>query len=165
MAIEVKLDTARLDAIASSLNKNAEQICIGFAFAVVTAARPFEPVDTGALAASMTVVTRNFNGQEAAKAAATGKNKDVKFADDIPTPSDPTVFAHVGPCVIYGAIQEFGGVVKATNAPFLVFQTKDGNWVRTKEVYIPAHPYLTPATETLRQRFNSGVEWRQLVTG
>ena len=43
--------------------------------------------------------------------------------------------------VIYAAIHEFGGVIKAKNAP----KTKSGDWVRTKSVTIPARPYLRPA--------------------
>ena len=47
--------------------------------------------------------------------------------------------------VIYAAIHEFGGVIKAKNAPYLWFKTKSGDWVRTKSVTIPARPYLRPA--------------------
>lgn len=46
--------------------------------------------------------------------------------------------------VIYAAIHESGGVIRATNKPYLKFQI--GNrWVSVKEVTIPARPYLEPA--------------------
>lgn len=48
--------------------------------------------------------------------------------------------------VIYAAIHEFGGVIKAKVAPYLVFQI-DGKWIRTKSVIIPARPYLRPAVD------------------
>jgi len=50
----------------------------------------------------------------------------------------------VGTHVVYAAIHEFGGTIRAKNAPFLVF--KMGNqWVRVKSVNIPARPYMRPA--------------------
>lgn len=57
------------------------------------------------------------------------------------------VVVSVGTNVIYAAIQEFGGIIKAKNAPFLVFRSKSGRLVRTKSVYIPPRPYLRPAKE------------------
>ncbi len=53
----------------------------------------------------------------------------------------------VGTNVVYGAIQEFGGIIRAKTAPFLVFRTKDGRWHRTKSVQIPAHPFMRPALD------------------
>jgi hypothetical protein len=37
---------------------------------------------------------------------------------------------------------EYGGVIKAKNAPYLVFQLEDGTWVKTKQVYQPPHPHF-----------------------
>ena len=54
--------------------------------------------------------------------------------------------AKIGSNVIYARIHEFGGVIKAKNAPYLMFKGEDG-WVRVKEVTIPARPYLKPAFE------------------
>lgn len=53
----------------------------------------------------------------------------------------------VGPHVVYAAIHEFGGVIRPTNGPYLVFQTDDGNWVATRSVTIPARPYVRPAID------------------
>jgi len=50
----------------------------------------------------------------------------------------------IGTNVIYAAIHEFGGTIKAKNAPYLCFVV-DGNFVKTKSVEIPARPYLRPA--------------------
>lgn len=52
-----------------------------------------------------------------------------------------------GPHAVYAAIHEFGGVIRATHAPFLVFMTKDGKLVRTKSVTIPARPYIRPVMD------------------
>ena len=58
--------------------------------------------------------------------------------------------AIVGTNLVYAAIQEYGGTIKAKNAPYLVFKTADGQWHRVKAVTIPARPYLTPAMQTER---------------
>jgi HK97 gp10 family phage protein len=47
--------------------------------------------------------------------------------------------------LVYAAIHEFGGVIKPKNGSYLRFKTKDGNWVTTKEVTMPARPYMRPA--------------------
>lgn len=46
--------------------------------------------------------------------------------------------------VKYGKIHEFGGDIYPTKAEYLRFQTKDGSWVMTKHVHIPARPYMIP---------------------
>lgn len=53
--------------------------------------------------------------------------------------------ARIGASVKYAAIHEFGGTIHAKNAEYLHFKTRDGGWVRTKQVTIPARPYLRPA--------------------
>ena len=42
---------------------------------------------------------------------------------------------------------EFGGVIKAKNAPYLVFQTEDGAWHKVKAVTQPPHPHFQPALD------------------
>jgi hypothetical protein len=37
---------------------------------------------------------------------------------------------------VYAAIHEYGGTIRAVNAPYLVFQTPDGEWHSVKEVTI-----------------------------
>ena len=51
----------------------------------------------------------------------------------------------VGTDVVYAAIQEYGGVINAKNAPWLTFKTDDGAWHRVKSVTIKPKPYLRPA--------------------
>jgi HK97 gp10 family phage protein len=48
--------------------------------------------------------------------------------------------------VVYAKIHEFGGVIKARGKA-LVFKGEDGHLVITKQVTIPARPYLRPAVD------------------
>jgi len=54
------------------------------------------------------------------------------------------IVGKVGTNIVYGPIQEYGGTIHAKNAPYLVFQTKDGSWHSVKSVTIPAQPYMRP---------------------
>lgn len=54
---------------------------------------------------------------------------------------------HTSPLAVYARIQELGGVIHATNAAALHFQTDDGQWHTVKAVTIPARPYLRPAAD------------------
>lgn len=42
----------------------------------------------------------------------------------------------------YARIHELGGRITPKRAKFLHFKTRDGNWVMTKVVNMPARPYL-----------------------
>ena len=55
------------------------------------------------------------------------------------------VGVEVGTNLIYAAIQEFGGTIKAKNAPWLVFKTDDGEWHSVKSVQIPPKAYMRGA--------------------
>lgn len=57
------------------------------------------------------------------------------------------VAVSVGTDLEYARIHEFGGVIKAKNAPYLKFQTADGAWHSVKSVTMPPHPYLRPALD------------------
>lgn len=57
---------------------------------------------------------------------------------------------NVGTNVIYAAIHEFGGIIKAKNAPFLHFVI-DGRHILTKSVNMPARPYMRPAVDENRE--------------
>lgn len=54
--------------------------------------------------------------------------------------------AEIGPHVIYGRIQEYGGTIRPVHAQFLHWVI-DGKDVFAKKVTIPARPYLRPAAE------------------
>jgi phage gpG-like protein len=49
--------------------------------------------------------------------------------------------------VVYNRIHEFGGIIRATNGPYLTFQTSDGAWHTVPMVDIPARPYIRPAKD------------------
>ena len=57
---------------------------------------------------------------------------------------DDTV--EIGNNVIYGAIHQFGGVIKAKNAPAMIF-SMGGEHFAVKSVFIPARPYLGVSQE------------------
>jgi HK97 gp10 family phage protein len=48
----------------------------------------------------------------------------------------------------YARIQEYGGTIRAKAGGWLVFRGKSGNFVRVRQVTIPARPYLRPAFDT-----------------
>ncbi|HEY5609717.1 MAG TPA: phage virion morphogenesis protein [Thermoanaerobaculia bacterium] len=55
---------------------------------------------------------------------------------------------NVGSDVIYASVHEFGAIIKARSAPFLVFTPRGSKrLVRTQRVTIPARPFLAPAVE------------------
>lgn len=54
------------------------------------------------------------------------------------------IIGRIGTNLKYARIHEYGGTIRAINAPYLKF--KIGNqWVQKKEVHIPARPFLVPA--------------------
>ena len=67
------------------------------------------------------------------------------------TEGDLSSAVSVGPRTFPGArMREYGGIIKAINAPYLVFQTKDGAWHKCKSVTQPATPYIRPAVAAKR---------------
>lgn len=52
----------------------------------------------------------------------------------------------VGTDLVYARQKEYGGVIKAKNAPYLVFQI-DGQWVQVKQVYQAPQPAFRPAMD------------------
>ena len=53
----------------------------------------------------------------------------------------------IGTNVKYARIHEFGGVIRAKNAPYLAFKIGE-KFIRKKQVVIPARPFLSPAINT-----------------
>lgn len=49
--------------------------------------------------------------------------------------------------VRYALIHELGGVIRPVRARALMFRADDGSFVVTKQVKIPARPYLRPAAD------------------
>lgn len=54
---------------------------------------------------------------------------------------------NIGPTVIYGRIQELGGVIEPVFKKFLSWIGADGERVFAKSVTLPARPYLRPAVD------------------
>ncbi len=52
----------------------------------------------------------------------------------------------LGSNVVYARIHEKGGVIRPVRSQYLRFQV-NGRWVTTKEVRIPARPYVLPAIQ------------------
>lgn len=76
----------------------------------------------------------------------TGQNLDPDIQVKRQSTGDLSSEVLVGPTDFPGARQrEYGGIIRAKNAPFLVFQTYDGEWHACKSVNQPATPYIRPA--------------------
>lgn len=60
--------------------------------------------------------------------------------------TDTGAEAEIGPHVIYGRIQEFGGTIRPVRAKRLHFVI-DGQDVFARQVTLPARPYLRPAVD------------------
>jgi len=73
------------------------------------------------------------------------KHGDYRRSIHVEPPTDemgnPIVF--IGTDKVQAKQLEFGGVIEAKNAPYLVFQV-DGHWVQVKQVYQPGHPHFRP---------------------
>lgn len=61
--------------------------------------------------------------------------------------TDEVVEKAVGSPLVYAAIHERGGLIKAQNVKYLHWVTRDGQHHQAKEVFIPARPYLRPAVD------------------
>jgi len=59
----------------------------------------------------------------------------------------------VGSNKVYARQREYGGVIKAKNAPYLVFQLEDGTWIKTKQVYQHPQPAWRPAFDRNRVKY------------
>lgn len=66
----------------------------------------------------------------------------------------------VGPTTVYGRQKELGGHIYPVRARYLRFIARDGTLVFTHHVYQRPHPFLKPATVTVRSRFRGVVERR-----
>lgn len=59
----------------------------------------------------------------------------------------------IGSDLVYAPVHEFGATIRPRKAEYLHFKTRDGAWVRTKEVTIPARPFLQPALDDATPEF------------
>lgn len=129
------LDTKMLDAIVRDCDKKAEQILRKLAFEVEKTAKQLAPYETTALRNSIYTQTDKYDGYDKAVSEVASKRPDAKVHRN-PKPGKGE--AIVGPCVEYGIYQEFGTSKMA------------------------AQPYMTPAVEAIRSKFESGETYREL---
>jgi len=65
----------------------------------------------------------------------------------------------VGPTVVYGRIQELGGVILPVHAKMLSW-VDDGVRIFAKMVHIPARPYLRPAVDEHKQEITDAISFQ-----
>lgn len=56
----------------------------------------------------------------------------------------------VGTNVVYGAIHEYGGIIRPKNGKYLTFK-KGNKFIRVKQVTMPARPFIGPALHAKTQ--------------
>lgn len=67
--------------------------------------------------------------------------------------------ADVGPTVIYGRIQELGGIVLPVTAKMLSW-VEDGVRIFANKVHIPARPYLRPAVDEHKDEIGNAISYQ-----
>ena len=130
-----KLDTKKLDAIVANCDMKTEQILRRLAFEIEGIAKQLAPYDTTALRNSIYTVTEKEDNYQQASADAISKRPGIE-TEAHPKPGKGE--ARVGPCVEYAAYQEFG----------------------TSKM--SAQPYMTPAVEKVRGKFEDGSTYKEL---
>ena len=129
------LNTAELDRIVRDCGMKAEEVVRRMAFEVEGAAKQMAPYDTTALRNSIYTVTEKEDNYQAAASDAQGSRPGVQTE---PHPKPGPSEARVGPCVEYAEFQEFGTSKMA------------------------AQPYLVPAIEQVRGKFEEGRTYEEL---
>lgn len=138
----VTIDTRELDRIVSSSSFSAQQVINRLAYQVERQAKKLCPVDTGALRASIYTNTpghSGFTGSILRTVKRGERHASVlsRQAEALPMPDG--IAAIVGSPMGYAAYVELG------------------------TSRMDAHPYLTPAVESIVGKFNSGDTWKELV--
>jgi phage gpG-like protein len=72
---------------------------------------------------------------------------------------ETSAWVDVGPTVIYGRIQELGGIVLPVVAKMLSW-VDDGKRIFAKKVQIPARPYLRPAVDEHKAEIEQAVGYK-----
>lgn len=78
----------------------------------------------------------------------------------VPSPGSEGTYVLGMDSPVYAAIHEYGGTIHARNAPYLVFQTPDGEWHSVKEVHIREKRYARDALDD----FEAGNEFSSILT-
>jgi len=84
-----------------------------------------------------------------------GKSRSGDLADSVfsTMKGRDVVEIGAGSGIVYARIHEYGGTIRAKNAPYLRFSVPGGGFVTTKSVYIPPRPYVRP---TMVEFFRDG---------
>ena len=134
------VDTRELDRIVANCDMNTEQIIARLAAEIVADAKQLAPVDTSALRNSITFDTeKNAGNYEQAMQAVKAARPSVQTE---PLPKPEKGQAVVGACVEYAGYVEFG--------------------VPSRPNY-PQQPYMIPAFEMVRGKFDSGATYEELI--
>jgi HK97 gp10 family phage protein len=132
----IVIDTKEVDRVAANLGKNRDDIMRIIGFDIESAAKPLAAVDTSAMRNSIYTETPEGNTFDVADSNAKGANQNV---ETIQHPKPEKGFVNVGPSVNYASFVELGTSRQA------------------------AQPFLTPAAESVAQKFNSGERWKGLT--
>jgi HK97 gp10 family phage protein len=135
--VVIHLDTEKLDQIADRLQINLEDVLIAAAFEIERNAKNLAPYDTGALKNSVYTNTKGGSDMMKAGEAVIFHNAMVEI-EPLPLPEGKTV-AIVGPSVLYAAYVEFGTSRAA------------------------AQPYLTPAFESVANKYQDPSQFKKVV--
>lgn len=74
--------------------------------------------------------------------------------------SETSALVHVGPSKLYGAIQEFGGTVRALHAKMLSWVNDAGERIFAFAVHLPARPYLRPAVDEHKDEIEQAIGYQ-----
>ncbi len=108
-----------------------------------------ETLKKAALAGGLVIETYakiNVNDIFSSKATG-GAGLGGSITTEVTKASDTAVEVSTGPTVVYGRIQELGGIIKPVLAKMLHWINDAGEDVFAHVVHIPARPYLRPAVD------------------
>ena len=149
---DIVIDTKEVDRVAANLGKNRDAIVRIIGFDIESAAKQLAPYDTTALRNSHYTETSEGNTFDVASSNALSKNPKVTT---IQHPKPEKGFVNVGPSVDYAESVEFGHGFGVSYGA--------GGGVDFAKGFVRAQPYLTPAAESVSQKFNSGERWKGLT--
>jgi hypothetical protein len=149
---DIVIDTKEVDRVSANLGKNRDAIVRIIGFDIESAAKQLAPVDTSAMRNSIYTETTEGNTFNVAESKAKGANSEVTT---IQHPKPEVGFVNVGPSVNYAESVELGHGFGVSYG--------SGGGVDFAKGFVRAQPFLTPAAESVLQKFNSGERWKGLT--